>query len=421
MKYHLIGNRGISMQGLEEYLKYLGNEVTGSDLKSGGHSAKNITDDIDLVVRTSAVNPGSEGWVEVEEAQKKDIKVIRRSELLGELTDEKRLVAVSGMHGKTTITTLAGLVLEEAGFDPTILVGEKVKEFGEKPIKIGKSDWFVAEACEYDRSFLDFHPEILILTNIEEEHLDTYPGGLIEIMETFKKYLSNISEQGVIIACKDDKNVKKLIESSGIKKKIIYYGKSAPLYNFSKLDFKIGLLGDHNKINALSVIALADYLGIDQDIVKKVLVNFSGAKRRLEYKGSYNGMKMYDDYGHHPTEIAASIKALKDKFPKKELVVVFWPHQYKRVKPLVRDFAESLRMGDKVIIKPIYFVPGRDKILNVSSSDIADIINKDSDKSSVMETNAQIIKYIKNNTDKDNILLTIGIPPVYKIIEELVK
>jgi len=421
MKYHLIGNRGISMQGLGEYLEYLGNEVTGSDLKIGGHNANNITDDIEVVVRSSAINPGSEGWVEVEEAERRGIKVIKRSQLLGQVTKDKKLIAVSGMHGKTTITTLAGLLLIKAGLDPTVLVGEKVKEFGEKVLKIGHSDWFVTEACEYDRSFLDLNPEILILTNIEEEHLDTYPGGMDEIIETFSQYLRNVKEGGLVIACSDDKNVLKAIEQSKIKTEIIYYGKEAPEYNMTMLDFEIGLLGEHNKLNALSIIALADYLKIERRIVKEVLTDFTGAKRRLEYKGSFNGVKVYDDYGHHPTEIVASIKALKDHFLDKKLTVVFWPHQYKRVKSLLQEFADALKLGDQVILKPIFFVPGRDEVLDVKSEDIANIIKKDGVKTFVMDTDQEIVDYLRAHLNKENVLLTIGIPPVYKIADELTK
>jgi len=416
MKYHFIGIGGISMKGIAEYLEKEGNTVTGSDLKTGGHKASNITDDIDLVVRTSAVNPGSPGWVEVEEAEKKGIKVIKRSELLGQITKDKKLIAVSGMHGKTTITTMAGLSLINAKLDPTVLVGERVKEFNDDVLRIGKSDWWVAEVCEYDRSFLDFFPEIIILTNIEEEHLDTYPGGLPEIMEAYTKYLGNIKENGLIIACHDDKNVLEAIEKSGTKAKVIYYGFSAEVYNISKLNYELGVLGEHNRLNALSVIALADYLGIDSKVVEETLKNFHGAKRRMEYKGHVNGAKIFDDYGHHPTEIVATISAIKEKYVDKQLTVVFWPHQYKRIKPLMKNFAEAFALADNVIIKPIFLVPGRDEKLDISSENITTLIGE---KAQVIETDAEIVDYLKNNLDEESVLLTIGIPPVYKIAEEL--
>lgn len=416
MKYHFIGIGGISMKGIAEYLVKEGNTVTGSDLKTGGHKDSNITDDIDLVVRTSAVNPGSPGWVEVEEAEKKGIKVIKRSELLGQITKDKKLIAVSGMHGKTTITTMAGLSLINAKLDPTVLVGEKVKEFNDDVLRVGKSDWWVAEVCEYDRSFLDFFPEIIILTNIEEEHLDTYPGGLPEIMEAYTKYLGNIKENGLIIACHDDKNVLEAIEKSGTKTKVIYYGLSAEVYNISKLNYELGVLGEHNRLNALSVIALADYLGIDSKVIEETLKNFHGAKRRMEFKGSINGTKIFDDYGHHPTEITATISAIKEKYADKQLTVVFWPHQYKRIKPLMKNFAEAFAKADRVILKPIFLVPGRDEKLDISSENITTLIG---DKAQVIETDTEIVEHLKGSLNEDCVLLTIGIPPVYKIAEQL--
>lgn len=423
MKYHLIGDQGISMRGIAEYLKEKDEEVSGSDLKTGGHKASNITPDIDLVIRSSAINPGSEGWAEVEEAQKLGIKVIKRSEFLGEITKDKKLIAISGMHGKTTITGMAGLLLIEAGLDPTVLIGERLREFGDDVLRIGKSDWFVMEACEYDRSFLDFHPEILILTNIEEEHLDTYPGGISEIKETFLQYLKNIKENGVIFACHDNENVREVIEKSirqlADKAQIIYYGFSSPENN--KLDYKIGLPGKHNVENALAVAALGQYLKIGPEKIKKVLQNFKGAKRRFEFKGVYNGADVIDDYGHHPTEIKATLEALGEKYPDKKKYVVFWPHQYKRIKPLLNEFSNAFSGADTIVVKPIYFVPGRDEKLDVTSSDLVKLIRNHGKNARVLETDKEIVEFLKKELDEKCVLLTIGIPPVYKIAEEIVE
>jgi len=417
MKYHLIGDQGISMSGIKKYLEFLGHTVTGSDLKTNGHKADNITPDIDLVVRSSAVNPGGAGWVEVEAAKKLGIKVIKRSELLGQLTKNKKLIAISGMHGKTTVASMVGLVLIKAGFDPTVLIGEKVKEFDDEVLRMGKSDCFVMEACEYDRSFLDFNPKILILTNIEEEHLDTYPGGLPEIKKAFIQYIKNVSSDGVIIACHDDQNILEVLDESNTKAKIVYYGKTANRYN--ELDFKLAIPGEHNRLNALAVVALADYLKIDQKIVKGVLEKFSGAKRRFELKGQFNGAEIVDDYGHHPTEIKATIEALSEKYPNKKKIVVFWPHQYKRIKPLLNNFAEAFDQANEIILKPIYFVPGRDEKLDVNSKNLADIIAKKNKNVRVIDEDDDIVEYLKRELNSNSVLLTIGIPPVYKIAESL--
>lgn len=417
MKYHFIGDQGISMGGVKKLIASMGNEVSGSDLKTGGHKAENITPDINIVVRTSAVNPGSAGWAEVEQAQKMGIKVMKRSELLGEITKNKKLIAISGMHGKTTVSSLAGLLLLEAGFDPTILIGERVKELNNEVLRIGKSDWFVAEVCEYDRSFLDFSPKILILTNIEEEHLDTYPGGLPEILEAFTQYLKKIPNDGTIIACSDDKNILEAIKKSQTKAKVIFYGRSAEKYNDVK--FNLSLPGEHNRLNAMAVLALADYLEIDREIAQNVLQNFHGAKRRFELKGNFQGADIIDDYGHHPTEIKATLNALTEKYPDKKKIIVFWPHQYKRIKPLIKQFAEAFDDADEIIIKPIYFVPGRDEKLDISSFDLVDMITKNGKNAKFIETDEEIIKYLKENLNSQNVLLTIGIPPVYKIGEKL--
>ena len=417
MKYHFIGSSGVSMKGIKKYLESEGNIVTGSDLKTGGHKASNVGYDVDLVVRSSAINPGSEGWVEVEEAERLGIRVVKRSELLGELTRDKKLISVSGMHGKTTVTAMAGLVLMKAGLDPVVLVGDGVKEFNDDVISIGKSDWFVAEICEYDRSFLDIYPKILILTNIDKEHLDTYPGGLPEIKEAFIEYINHVPDDGVVIACHDDKNVVEVMSQVKTKAKVIFYGTSADKYN--KLDFQLSVPGEHNKLNALSVVALADYLKIDQKIVAEVLMKFSGAKRRFEYKGTFNGSDLIDDYGHHPTEIRAAIQALGERYTKEKKIVVFWPHQYKRILPLLSEFGAAFEGADEIIVKPIYLVPGRDEKLDVESEDIAKLIAESGKDVKVMNTDLEIIEYLKKELNKDTVLLTIGIPPVYKIADEL--
>lgn len=419
MRYHLIGNLGISMRGIEKYLLSMGNKVSGSDLKNGGHKASNITKDIDVVIRTSAVTPGSPGWPEVEEAQRLGIKVVKRSEFLGEITNGKKLIAISGMHGKTTITSLVGLLLIKAGYDPTVFVGERISELNDETVRLGKSDWFVMEACEYDRSFLDFYPQIIILSNIEKEHLDTYPGGISEIKDTFLEYLNHVPDDGIIIACKDDKNVLEVVEKRKTKAKIIYYGLSSEKYNH--LPYPLLLPGQHNVLNALSVLALAEYLQIEKDIIRDVLTGFKGAHRRFEKRGIYKGADLIDDYGHHPTEIKTTIAALSERYPNKKKFVVFWPHQYKRIVPLMDEFSRSFGQADEVIVKPIFLVPGRDEKLPVSSSDFVDKINRLSKKALYMESDEEIVEYLRKNLDDDSVLLTIGIPPVYEIINTLLK
>lgn len=419
MKYHFIGDQGVSMRGLKQYMKHLGHRVSGSDLKTGGHDAKNITADIDVVVRTSAVNPGSDGWKEVEEAEKKGILVIKRSQLLGQITKGKKLIAVSGTHGKTTITTMIGLILIEAGLDPTVFVGEGVKEFHNEVLRIGKSEWFVIEACEYDQSFLDFYPTISIVSNIEEEHPDTYPEGLPQIKKTFLEYINHVPDNGLIIGCHEDANVIEVVKRKDTKAKTVFYGGGSGQYE--KLNFNLSIPGKHNALNALAAVALSDYLKIDSNISQKVLQKYTGAKRRFELLGNFNGADLIDDYGHHPTEIKATIQALDEKYSDKKKIVIFWPHQYKRIKLLIKEFSEAFHGADKIIIKPIFFVPGRDEKLDISSIDLVGLINK-YEKNQVAEaidTDEKIMQYLKVSLDDSWVVLTMGIPPVYKIIEKL--
>lgn len=417
MKYHLIGIEGISMSALRDLLESRGDVVTGSDIKRGGHNAANIDSSIDIVVRTSAVGPNSPGWVEVEAAKKLGVPVMKRSELLGEITDQYELIAISGMHGKTTTTSLAGLVCLEAGLDPTVLVGEHISEFAGSALRIGASKQFVFEACEYDRSFLDFHPSILILTNIDEEHLDTYPGGLPEIRPAFQKYLGNIREGGVLIANRADENIRDIVESSRGNYKVIWYGGDNG--EFSNLEYELNLPGEHNRSNALAVVALANYLQIDTAIVAKVFKNFQGAKRRLEYWGEINNSMLFDDYGHHPTEIVATLSAMKEKYPGTKLYVIFWPHQYKRLKPLMDKFAMAFEGAEKVFVKEIFFVPGRDEVMDISSVQLAEEITKNGVSASAFKEDEEIIQEILELSKEKCVMLTIGIPPIYQLWQKV--
>ena len=411
------------MSGVAELLKSFGHTVTGSDLKSGGHRAENITRDIDVVVRTSAVNEGSPGWVEVLRARELQIPVMKRSEILGEITDKYKLIAVAGAHGKTTVTALLGLCLIEGGFDPTVLVGEKIHEFQDGVLKIGKSKYFVMESCEYDRSFLDFHPEAAIITNIDLEHLDTYPGGLEEIKEAFLGFINNIKVGGVLVYCCDDKNLDEVVSKSNRNDiKIIEFSKK-DFVNYQEELKSLKIWGKHNQINAVSVIKMCEAMSMnDTEVIKRVFSTFSGAKRRMEYYGEFGNNMVFDDYGHHPSEIRATLLALTEKYPNLPIRVVFWPHQYKRILPLIEQFGGAFREADEVLVKPIYFVPGRDAILQIDSSDLARKIEEISKiRAKVMENDDEIVKYLEEKKNEEGIILTIGIPPVYEVAKNLTK
>ena len=402
------------MRGVRVLLESQGHIVTGSDLKKDGHSPDNITSNIDIVVRTSAVNPGSEGWVEIEAAKKQNILVKKRSEIIKELTSDKYLITISGMHGKTTVTSLIGLAMEKAGLDPTVLVGEEVREFG-GVVRVGNSKYFVLEACEYDKSFLDFYPDIAVVTNLDLEHLDTFPNGWSDIMSAFSNFIDNIKNGGKLIYFNQDLRLKDIIQKARSDIEKISYDAN----NVKNID--TALLGDHNKNNISATVAVMNTLGVEDKKYFEVFKTFKGAKRRMEYKGEVNGMKVYDDYGHHPTEIRVTVKALRDNYPDKKILTVFWPHQFRRIESLKNEFVEVLSESDKVILKPIYLVPGRDEKGNVSSEDLVQLLNKNQKKAVVLKKDQEIVEKIKKEFDKDWIILTIGIPPIYKVADKLIE
>ena len=414
MKYHLIGVEGISMQGVKILLEEKGHIVTGSDLKTTGHDADNVHDDVDVVVRTSAVHPDSLGWVEVEFAKNKKIKVIKRSELLGELTADKILITISGMHGKTTTTSLAGLTLIEAGLDPTVLVGEKVAEFDDKVLKVGKSDYFVMESCEYDKSFLDFKSDIAIITNLDLEHLDTFEGGMQEIIETFKKFVRLIKSNGKLILFDDDKNLKEVASAAREDVEVIYY-QPHELCEDSKL------IGEHNRANIGAVLALSQVLNIEKEVVCTVAKKYIGPKRRLERIGEKNSAIVYDDYAHHPTEIKTTLSTLKKEFPDRKIVVVFWPHQYNRTRSLKNEFATAFTDADEVVLKPIYFVAGRDNKEGISSEILSTMINKSGITAKVINEDAEIVKYLSSKSREKSLIVTMGAPPIDKVAKDFIK
>lgn len=416
MWYHLVGISGVSMRSIAKILKSKGNKVTGSDLKLLGHSADNIVDGIGAVVYTSAVTPDSAGWVEIEEAKKKGIKLIKRGEMLAELVKDYKVIAVSGTHGKTTTTSMIGLSLIKAGFDPLVIVGEDVADLGGS-VRFGSGQWAVVEACEYDRNFLFFKPTIAVITNVEEEHLDHYPGGLPDLEKAFAKFASQTVAGGSVVVCGDDKNALEAVESLKSKVEIIKYGLDEN-NDIKNLPFELSIPGDHNRRNALAAIAIAKIINIKIDIVEDAIKNFKGANRRFQIKGEKNGVVVVDDYGHHPTEIVALLSGVKEKYPGKKILTVFWPHQYKRTKDLLDKFPAAFTGADEVIIKEIFFVPGRDKKLDVSSQDIVNLINKnDAGKAKFINDDSEILKNLEKDLSSDWVLVTVGIPPIYKIAD----
>lgn len=339
--YHFIGIGGIGVSAIAKMLFLKGKKVSGSDnsrseitddlKKLGvkiyiGQKAENLKKQAEIVVYSVAIN---ENNPELKEAKNRKIICISYPQFLGELSKNMFTIAISGTHGKTTTTAMVGHILKKAGFDPTIIVGSKMigGDGQYSNFHAGKSKYLVVEACEYKRSFLNLNPKILVITNIEADHLDYYKD-LNDIKSAFKEMEKKVPEDGFIIKEKDYKKIKK--------------------------DFDLLVPGKHNILNAQAAITAAEKLGVPQKKSKEYLKDFKGTWRRLEYKGEKNGEVFYDDYAHHPTEIKASFLALKEKYQNRKIICVFEPHQQSRTKKFFKDFVSALKIADQVFIAPIF-------------------------------------------------------------------
>lgn len=369
MTYHFIGINGAGMSALAGILKGFGYNVTGSDLKTTGHRAENIIR-ADVVIYTPAVTESSPGWVELQAARKKNIKTLRYDELLGEITKSAVVIAISGMHGKSTTTSMIARIFEDAGADPTVLVGANLTEWQGKNFRVGKKDLWILEADDYEKKFLTLSPYITVTTNIDFEHVDTYKN-IEEAIETFAKLFTKTKNS--IIANLDDLNVYRAIELSKSEGKVVWFGKSAPNFNLDMLPL-LKVIGEHNRLNAAAAIACADIFGIDRKISEKSLANFQGIARRQDFIGEKDEVMVFDDYAHHPTEIEATIKAFREEFPDRRLVVAFEPHQHKRVSVLFEDFANSFRDTDIALITDVFGVAGRESKVFIDSKDLAQAV-----------------------------------------------
>lgn len=431
MKYHLIGIGGVSMSGLAKLLVRYGHDVSGCDLRKletknwklktfEGHSPSHITKDLDgLIVTSAALHENSPAKAELDRARELGIKIISRSKLIGQLMNDKIGIAIAGMHGKTTVTTMIGLILDEAGFDPTVLVGSRVKKW-DGNVRIGRSKYFVAEACEYERQMLNFRPKIAVITNLEEEHLDTYPGGMKEIRQAFKKFIKLLPKNGLLVVWQEDKNLMPLTKVAKSKVKRVSINKPWP-------GLKLKLPGKHYLLDATFAARICHELGVPSKTIQKVLNEFTGADRRFEIKGKKNDVTVIDDYGHHPTEIRATITAareyLSNKLKPNKLIVVFQPHQYTRTKLLFNDFVKAFNGADKLIITDIYLIAGREpkEARADFSRDLVESIKKQGIDAEYIPTYSKVTEKLKNIAKPGDLILTIGATDIYKAGEEFLK
>ncbi len=394
---HFIGIGGIGMSALARWFKAHGHSVSGSDLETSsitkelkkdgirvftGHKANHIPGGTRLVIRTSAIpvqNP------ELKRAHALHIPTKVYAEALGTLTREYKTLTISGSHGKSTTTALLSMVLTRAGFDPTVVIGTKLKEFRNSNFRNGKSNYLVLEADEHNAAFLHYSPTCAIITNIDREHLDFYKNINNE-KKTFLTFISNIKRGGILVVNKDDTNlfslkvkIQKIAKEKNIQ--VLWYGIRVDPRLYRRVSSSLQIPGAHNASNALAAYTLARALGVKDQTIIKALKQYKGAWRRMEYKGQLRiknlefRIKVYDDYAHHPTEIRATLAGIAQKWPKSRVICVFEPHQAKRLALLFKAFTEAFWAADALVLLPIYKVSGRDKVThNISSEKLAKAI-----------------------------------------------
>jgi len=434
LKVHFIGIGGIGVSALARYYLENGYKVSGSDLVAseitnglkklgtkiiiGKHKAKNLTEDADLVIYSPAVQKSNS---ELLKAKSYKLNAKSYPEALGELTKRHFTIAISGTHGKSTTTAMIGLLLVKAGFDPTVIIGTKLKEFGDSNCRVGKSQYLVIEADEHMASFLNYWPKIIVLTNIERDHLDYYKN-LKNILKTFKKYIGHLPKNGCLAANRDDKNVQQLTKSK--KQETTYYSLKQP--EAKKLKKILKVPGEHNIYNALAALTTARILKIPDRISFKALSEYKGAWRRFEIKRitwEKKQITLISDYGHHPTKVRVTLKAAREKYPKQKIWCVYQPHQYQRTYYLFNDFVKVLSRApvDKLIITDVYDVAGREekKIKEkVNSKKMVKAINK----SRVMYLpNEKILEYLKQNLKGREVVIIMGAGDIYNLTLRLTR
>lgn len=444
---HFVGIGGAGMSGIAIVAKNLGYKVTGSDIckttltqhlvKQGiqifyRHKEENCFG-ASVIVYSSAISADNP---ELKYARTAKIPVIPRAEMLGELMRVKFSITVSGTHGKTTTTSLISAIFEEAKLHPTIIIGGKI--LGTETVaKLGKSDYLIAEADESDRSFLLLYPTITVITNIEREHLDHY-SSITQIKNTFIEFANRVPFFGSVIVNNDSPHVKKIIpylkrevitygltnESIVYAEKIIldkFFSKFTLRYNEKSIDFKVNLPGKHNVENTLAAICVGLKLHIPFQAIKTALEKFRGIHRRLELKGTKKDITVYDDYGHHPTEVTATLVTLRNAYPNNRIIAVFQPHRYSRTKILGRTFNRSFNNADISIITDIY-AASEPKIPEVTSQIIIEAIRKSSKtqvvyKKKFIDINRFLLQIIKPG----DIVITLGAGNIWQVGETLLK
>lgn len=444
---HFIGIGGISMSGLAEILAEEGFTISGSDSKESaitrqleakgmqifyGQTADNIIPGIDLVVYTAAIREDNPEW---QEAVRQNLPMLTRAQLLGQIMDNyERSIAVAGTHGKTTTTSMVSHILLAAKADPTITVGGILSAIRGN-LRVGQSETFITEACEYTNSFLNFRPKYSIILNIEAEHLDFFKD-LADVRHSFRLFAENTKADGALIINGAIENLGEITE--GLPCKVFTFGLT-PDCDYYATDIRydekgcayftamhdgqvLGNLhmqvpGEHNVGNALSAIACCEQAGIPFSAIAEGLEAFHGADRRFQYKGEVDGVTVIDDYAHHPTEIRATLTAAKN-YPHNRLVLVFQPHTYSRTKAFLQDFAEVLSLADVVVLADIYAAREKNTI-GISSRDILQLLQENGTECYYFPSFEEIEKFLLKKCMHGDLLITMGAGNVVEIGESL--
>jgi len=445
---HFVGIGGVGMSGIAEVLHNLGYDVTGSDMRESettarlrelgirifiGHHASNVGRSHVVVISSavSAENP------EVVAAQRKSIPVIPRAEMLAELGRLKYGILVAGAHGKTTTTSLMATIVGEAGLDPTVVIGGKLKAMGSNA-KLGQGEFLVAEADESDGSFLRLTPTIAIITNIDMEHMDFF-GTMDALKDAFLEFINKVPFYGAAVVCIENEHVREILPK--ISRRVVTYGLSEAADIFAKniasagarMQYEVIVRGDslglftlpmpgvHNVLNSLSAIAAALEIQVPVEIIRRGLAQFGGVHRRFEFKGEVGGIRVYDDYGHHPAEVQAVLHAARQCFGENRIVVVFQPHRYTRTRDQMEGFARSFDKANDLLLLDIYSA-GEQPIEGISAAMLAQKIAESGfgqvrhigEKDRMLET-------LRRELRPGDVVFTLGAGDVYKLGEQLLR
>ncbi len=438
---HLVGIGGVSMSALAEALASRGITVQGSDMNSGkyverlrslgmrvfkGHEAANVLG-ADVIIRTSAIHDDNP---EIQKARELEIPILERTEAWGILMEEfPEVVCVSGTHGKTSTTAMITCIALAAERDPEVMIGADMREIG-GVIRLSDGDLFIAEACEYCNSFLNFYPTTSVVLNVEEDHLDFF-SGIDNIINSFSHFISNTKENGTIIVNGDDENALEALSRSGREGTTFGLGENCDVTarnlkyenGFPSFDLvlkgevlcsiRLSVLGEHNVKNALAASAAALSIGVSPNVISRALGKFTGVGRRMEYKGEYRGARVYDDYAHHPSEVATTLKAVSNTHSGR-IICIFQPHTYTRTAAFKDDFAEALSVADKVILAEIFAAREKNTI-GIESSAISDKI----ENAEYIPSFDGIVERLSELVSDGDFVLTMGAGDIYKVGERL--